>query len=382
MCAETIPIASSKGSWEIGPLSVALLVTASLGGCATPAPVPKSVEAPRAVIAAQAKELAALPAVKTLKRKIAIGRFTNESRYGRALNILSTDQIDPLGKQTSDMLSARLVESGRFTVAERSDLAAIQNEQTLAGTKGNLIGADTLIVGSLTEFGRAIEGKTGFLSNTKRQIARAKVEIRLVNVTTGIAFFSATGSGQAAVEAGTVMGFGDQAGYDSTLNERAIGAAISDLLNALINKLSEQPWHSDILKIDGGQILISGGGRQGLNIGDHLAVMRSSETVKSGQTGANIQLPPTRVAEIQIESFFGNDELSEGSITKIVSGAVAQGDLPNLFVAETVTAPTGISPRAVTAPTGTSPRAAAASRKAKASAIKSGAVPFEATGMK
>jgi curli biogenesis system outer membrane secretion channel CsgG len=57
---------------------------------------------------------------KIYKRKIAIGRFTNETRYGRAL--LTGEQTDLLGKQTSDMLSARLVESNRFIVLERPDL--------------------------------------------------------------------------------------------------------------------------------------------------------------------------------------------------------------------------------------------------------------------
>jgi curli biogenesis system outer membrane secretion channel CsgG len=314
--------------------SVALGLLLTLTGCATPAPVPRAVEAPAAVAPAQAQMLSSAPAVKTLKRKIAIGRFTNESRYGRALTLLSASELDPLGKQTSDMLSARLVESGKFTVLERQDLTAVKNEQALAGTKENLIGADTLIVGSLTEFGRSTEGKAGFLSNTKKQTARAKVEVRLINVTTGVAYFSAAGAGEAAVESGTVMGFGDQAAYDSTLNERAIGAAVSDLLNSLVTKLTEQPWHSDILKAEGNAVMISGGSRQGLNVGDRLLVMKSSETVRSSQTGVNIQLPPTRVAEIQIESFFGTDDLTEGSVARVVSGAISPGDTARLFVAE------------------------------------------------
>lgn len=311
-------------------IACAIILTA----CAAPTPPAKVVDAPPAVAVAQAKAVAAPPAVKSLKRKIAIGRFTNESRYGRALTDISVDQVDPLGKQTSDMLSARLVDSGRFTVLERGETTAIQNEQALSGSKVSLIGADTLIVGSLTEFGRSVEGQTGFLSNTKRQTARAKVEVRLVNVTTGIAFFSATGTGQAAVEVGTVLGFGDQAANDSTLNERAIGAAISDLLNSLVGKLNEQPWRSDILKADGSKIFISGGSRQGLSDGDHLSVMQSGELVKSGQSGASIQLPPTRVAEIQIESFFGADELSEGSVANVLNGSVNPSDVTRLFVTE------------------------------------------------
>jgi curli biogenesis system outer membrane secretion channel CsgG len=283
------------------------------------------VSAPAALAAAPP-----LPAVKTYKRKIAIGRFTNETRYGRAL--LTADQVDPLGRQTSDMLSARLVDSGRFLVFERPDLNLARTEQTLAGITGNIIGVDALIVGSLTEFGREIQGESGFFSNTKMQVARAKVEIRLVDVKTGHVFFSASGSGQATVEAGTVLGFGNQAGYDSTLNDRAIGAAVSDVLNTIITKLDERPWRTDILKVEGSRIFITGGQKQGLKVGDHLAIMQANGAVRSAQSGFDIDLPPTKVAEAVIDSSFGDTETNEASICRLVSGSVSTAAKDKLFV--------------------------------------------------
>ncbi len=299
-----------------------------LAACATPAPVPVPVPV-QPPPAAQAAVLLP-PAVKTYKRKIAIGRFTNETRYGRAL--LTGDQLDPLGKQTSDMLSARLVESGRFLVFERPDLNLARAEQTLSGTAGNIIGVDTLIVGSLTEFGRAIEGQTGFFSDVKTQVARAKVEIRLVDVKTGHVFFSASGAGQATAEAGTVLGFGNQAAYDSTLNDRAIGAAVSDVLSTVVGKLEERPWRTDILKVDGTQIYVTGGGRQGLKIGDHLAILQSNGTVRSAQSGFDIDLPPTKIAEAVVESSFGNNDTNEASICRLVSGTIPPSGRDKLFV--------------------------------------------------
>jgi curli biogenesis system outer membrane secretion channel CsgG len=288
------------------------------------------VQAPSAAATAQKQAELAPPTIKSFKRKIALGRFTNETRYGKAL--LGGD-IDPLGRQTGDMLSAKLVDSGRFIVLERPDVAAVKAEQVRAG-EGDIVGADTLIVGSLTEFGRAAEGQAGFLSNTKRQVARAKVEVRLVDVRTGHAYFSATGTGEAAVEQGTVMGFGSHAQYDATLNDRAIGAAVSDLLNSLVSKLDERPWRSDILKVEGARVFISGGTRQGLKPGDRLAIMRGGERMKSGQSGFEIELPPSRLAEVEVESTFGNSVTNEGAITRIVSGTIPGGNATGLFVAE------------------------------------------------
>ncbi len=306
---------------------VALAASGVLAACATSSPVPQQVEAPKpAVVIA--------PATQALvyKRKVAIGRFTNETLYGKAL--LTGEQMDPLGRQTSDMLSTMLVQSGKFIVLERPDLWLARGEQEFSGVQGNNVGADALIIGSLTEFGREIEGEAGFLSNTKRQVARAKVELRLIDVKTARVFFTASGAGKATTEAATVMGFGDRAGYDSTLNDRAIGAAISDVLNQVVTKLAERPWRSDILKVEGSQVIISGGKRQGLKAGDHLAVMESGSSVRSAQSGFDVALPPTQVGEIVVQSTFGDNETDEGSICRLVSGSILAAQKATLFVAE------------------------------------------------
>jgi curli biogenesis system outer membrane secretion channel CsgG len=60
-----------------------------------------------------------------LKRKVAIARFSNETRYGKTL-LRDVDQ-DPLGKQATDMLSTRLVASKKFLIFERPDLSKIYN---------------------------------------------------------------------------------------------------------------------------------------------------------------------------------------------------------------------------------------------------------------
>jgi curli biogenesis system outer membrane secretion channel CsgG len=82
---------------------------------------------------------------------------------------MTDSDFDRLGKQASDMLASRLVKSGNFMVFERSDINKIKQEQTISG--GGLICVDTVIVGAVTEFGRSISGKTGFMSATKMQTA-------------------------------------------------------------------------------------------------------------------------------------------------------------------------------------------------------------------
>lgn len=310
-------------------LGLALVATA---GCATVSTPPSAREAPVGrdqQIAAQAAAQA--PSRHRYKTRIAVARFTNESNYGRAL--LNDQDLDRLGKQASDMLMSRLVLSNNFLVLERPDAAKVEREQTVAGG-GSLVGADTVIAGSVTEFGRSVGGKSGFLSSTKLQVAKAKVDIRLVDVRSGLAYFSGTGAGEASTESGEVAGFGSHSEYDSTLNDRAISAAISDVVDRLVQKLEGRPWRTDILEVRGPQVFISGGQRQGLKAGDTLAVFEAGKTTRSKQSGFEVTLPPRQVATVRVASVFGDSETNEGSICEVTSGALDAGALPRLYLAE------------------------------------------------
>lgn len=311
---------------------VLLCVSSLLTACATVSEKPVALEAPAAQAQqAKAQREAQAPQAKRYKLKVAVGRFTNETNYGRSL--LTDEEFDRIGKQASDMLISRLIQSGRFVVLERPDLNKITREQEIAGDS-KLVGSDTLIIGSVTEFGRSVGGKVGFLSSTKVQTAKAKVDIRLVSVKTGHAYFSAIGAGEASTETGEVAGFGGRAAYDATLNDRAIAAAISDVIDKLVSTLSDRTWKTDVLDVRDGNVFISGGKRQGLKVGDTLSVMTAGDTVKSRQTGFDITLPSKRVATIRVTGFFGETETDEGSMCEVLDGSIAKPLSPRLFVSE------------------------------------------------
>ncbi len=308
------------------------VLTLFLFGCATTSIQPVAVEAP----APQAQQIKAqqavqVPSSKRYKLKVAVGRFTNETNYGRSL--MTDADFDRIGKQASDMLTSRLIQSGQFVVLERTDINKVTKEHEITGDS-KLVGSDTLLIGSVTEFGRSVGGKVGFLSSTKLQTAKAKVDVRLVDVKTGHAYFSAIGAGEASTETGEVAGFGSRAAYDAALNDRAIAAAISDVIDKLVSKLGDRKWKTDILEEKDGQVFISGGKNQGLREGDMLSVMEAGNTVKSQQTGFNISLPPKQVAKIRVSGFFGDSETNEGSICSVVDGSIAKPLSPNLFVTE------------------------------------------------
>lgn len=265
-----------------------------------------------------------------LKRRVAIGRFTNETRYGQTL--LRDSDLDPLGKQAADIMAAYLVQSDAFIVLERTDVSEVRKEQGVAGEGASLIGADTLIVGSIVEFGRADEGKRGVFKRERTQRAYAKVAIRLVDVRTGVAFHSATGSGEATTETKTLMFGGSTAQYDGTLTDKALSVAIEDVLEELVNTLAAREWRTDILAVENGQVFVTGGETQGLKAGDVLIVKRMGREVKSRQTGATMNLPSTVVAHLVVESTFGSGELQEGSITRVTEGSIEGLPINELYV--------------------------------------------------
>lgn len=314
-------------------LLVLTTATAWLGGCAIQTPPITSQEAPPSAAAqrtAQQAALAQAPKKPTLKRKIALGRITNETSYGQSL--LRDNSGDPLGKQVTDLMSKALTESGAFLVFERPDIGKVQAESRLADTQLNLIGVDALLVGSLTEFGRKTVGESGFISASKRQVAFAKVDMRVVDTTTGQILFATSGAGEASTETASTFGFGSRADYDGTLNDAAIRQAVSEAVSRLSADFNTRPWQTVILKTESGRVFLSGGKAQGLRPGLELEVHTAGERIKSPQTGAFITLPGRSVARLRVEALFGDTELNEGAVASVMSGSTDGHPIQQLVV--------------------------------------------------
>ena len=173
----------------------------------------------------------------SLKRKVAIARFSNETTYAKG--IFYDKDNDPMGKQALDILSTKLASTGKFILLERQDMDKIMEELKLAGNQGSQkVGADYLIIGSVTEFGRKNVGDVNAFSRTKTQTVEAAVSIRLVDVSSGQIIYSEEAKGEAETTNKTVMGLGERTDYDATLSDKAISAAISKLVENVINNLS------------------------------------------------------------------------------------------------------------------------------------------------
>lgn len=269
---------------------------------------------------------------KTLKRKVAIVRFSNETQYGKG--IFYDKDNDPMAKQALDNLSNKLASTGKFLLLERSDLDKIMEENALSGGGYDKIGADYVIVGSITEFGRKNIGDANLISRSKTQIAEAAVSLRLVDVSSGLIIYSAEAKGEAEMKTKTTLGVGGSADYDATLSDKAISAAISQLVENVINNLMDRPWRAYFLAVDEGDTFITGGKSQGISVGDMFLVKEKGKSVKNPQTGIKMELPGKTIGKIRVTFTGGDTAETEFSLVEFTDGEINSNDLSKYYIEE------------------------------------------------
>lgn len=173
---------------------------------------------------------------------IAVGKFDNRSSYMRGI---FSDGVDRLGGQAKTILITHLQQTNRFNVLDRDNMSEIQQEAAIKGQAQRLKGADYVVTGDVTEFGRKEVGDHqlfGILGRGKTQIAYAKVALNIVNISTSEVVYSTQGAGEYALSNREVIGFGGTASYDSTLNGKVLDLAMREAVNKLVAAVDSGAW--------------------------------------------------------------------------------------------------------------------------------------------
>ena len=176
----------------------AILITAGLVGCA--------VESHQA-IKPETVASAGTPYTGS-KSTLMVGQFDNHSPYMRGIFFDGTDR---LGSQAKSILETHLQQTGRFVVVDRDNMPEITNEAVIKGEQLKLKGANYLLTGEVSEFGRKEVGDIelyGILGSGKKQVAYSKVNINVVDTTTSEVVFSTQGAGEYALSDREIIGFG------------------------------------------------------------------------------------------------------------------------------------------------------------------------------
>lgn len=173
---------------------------------------------------------------------ISVGKFDNRSSFMRGI---FTDNVDRLGSQAQTILVTHLQQSRRFSVLDRTNLTEIKEEAALQKKSQTLKGAEFVVTGDVTEFGRKDVGDRqlfGILGRGITQIAYAKVNLNIINTLTSEVVFSSQGAGEYSLSEREVIGFGGTASYDSTLNGKVLDLAIRDAVNNLVSGIDNGTW--------------------------------------------------------------------------------------------------------------------------------------------
>ena len=172
-----------------------------------------------------------------------IGVFQNTSPYMRGLFSSGEDR---LGDQAKTILKTHLSQSGRFDLFDRDNMEEIAREANISGSEQQLLAAEVIVTGQVTEFGRRTTGDRqlfGILGRGKQQVAYCVVSINLVDVSTSRVIHSVQGAGEYALSDREIIGFGGTSGYDSTLNGKVLNLAIMEAVDRMVQNLEAGLWN-------------------------------------------------------------------------------------------------------------------------------------------
>ena len=176
------------------------------------------------------------------KSSLVVGKFDNRTTFLRGL---FSDGVDRRGAQSKTILISHLQQSNRFTVLDRSNMDEIKEEARLRGETQSLKGAQFVVTGDVTEFGRKETGDQqlfGILGRGKKQIAYSKVTLNVVNALSSEVIYSVQGAGEYALSNREIIGFGGTSGYDSTLNGKVLDLAVREAVNRLVEGMEKGAW--------------------------------------------------------------------------------------------------------------------------------------------
>lgn len=210
-----------------------------------------------------------------------------------------------IGRGVRDLLVDELVKSRRYEVLTRSELGSVIDEIETQKSpyfrkegkvaKGKLKNAKYLIKGSITDFAhvsgggiRAFAGKLGFGSSGS--VAIVSVTLYVIDIESGEVVSSESLNGKAY--AGKVkldafysnVGFGGEAFYRTPLG-KATKEAISKCIKSISRSIAKNKWHPRVVKVNNGNIIISGGIDRALRLGSKWAAYEKGEDLIDPASG-------------------------------------------------------------------------------------------------
>jgi len=272
------------------------------------------------------------------KKRIAVLEFDNK------VNGWWWDRSWKVEENLTEMVTTELMNTGRFIVVERSALNEVLSEQDLAESGrvrpetaakvGELLGAQILVKGAVTEFvekesggaGGIFVGGIGIGGQTSE--GYVAMDLRLVDATTGQVLQShraegkikSTGIGGIAFFKGIAFG---GASFNKTALGKATRAAVQDAVGFVVANMEEQPWQGRVVKVEGANVYLNAGLNMNITNDMVFSVFSKGEELIDPDTGLSLGSTTSRIGTVRVIQV--SDKYS---IARVIEGSgIQRGDI-------------------------------------------------------
>jgi curli biogenesis system outer membrane secretion channel CsgG len=296
-------------------------------------------------------------AARAQKERVIVDDFDYSTVMTSVQAVFGTTQN--IGKGIRAMLTNKLATTGNVVIVERGKIDQLMKEQdrnqgnrvkqgTGAGV-GKISGADLLLTGDITTFGRDDKHKGGglgglgggWLGGAAAAISASKSEdkavvsitYRLVDAETSEVIATGEARGESVRKSKALAAFAagyNRGGYgagggsfdmtSSNFSETIIGEAtqdcvnkLSDVMNAQVSgmKKTQHQVEATVADVSGSMLTITAGTNDGVNAGDVFEILRVTREVKDPTTKEVLDRLTEKVGEMTITSV--RDKIASGN---------------------------------------------------------------------
>ena len=262
------------------------------------------------------------------KPRIAVVNFGNSSAW--------TWWGDNLGAAAADEMTTQLVKTARFTVIERTQIAAVLAEQNLGASGavtaatapkiGKLIGAQFLVTGSITQFSieRTSAGYRGIGGSVST--AESRMDVRVINTDTGEVTVVAEGQGTKRMGGVYFKGAAAERTFDQGAAQEALRPAVESVIARIVaqsgtlTSLVPTGPEGQIVSARDGLFYINRWQNAGIKVGQRFEVMRVTDEIKDAD-GRLLDRVIGKVGTLEVTQV-----LSQSAICKLLDGQAAVKD--------------------------------------------------------
>lgn len=270
-----------------------------------------------------------------LRYTVSVVKFENRSNWAGQWNL-----GDAWGLVMTDVLN----QSGKFIVLGETDMRnEAMKEQDLASSGRTAQGAKTPVTGQLTPAQILVKGAITHAQDTGHSgggisiggvsvgggggKAEINVTMYMIDSTTGqvLASTSVVGKSTSSAVGIHYSGPGWSGGY-ANFQKSNMGKAVEDAVvqgtQWMIAQLPKVPWRGEVVMVDGGNVYVNRGAREGVPVGQEF-IVGEAKILRDPSTGEVLDETVSEIARLQVVTV--KEKLSICQVVNGDAGAVTKG---------------------------------------------------------